>query len=501
MRIAARSADRGRPGGRSRALQGVGRRHRRDPQGRGRRVEGRRCSPASTRRRSTAARGCTSNTSRASSRRWSRTSPCTRGATGRRAVIYALGGARRRRAVAGRAAGAVDRPDDGRAAPADADLVHSHTWYANLGGHLAKLVHGIPHVATVHSLEPLRPWKAEQLGGGYAISSWAEKTALEGADAVIAVSAGHSRTTSCACYPAIDPERVHVIHNGIDTDAVLARPRRPTCSTRYGVDPERPSVVFVGRITRQKGVEYLLRAAARLRPRRAARARAPAPPTRPSSGPRSSDASASCGPSATAWSGSSRCCPRPSVIQLLSHATVFVCPSIYEPLGIVNLEAMACEAAGGRDRAPAGSSRSSTTARPACSCRSSPATTAPARPRDPQRFAARLRRARQRAARRPRARRRDGAGRPPARDRAVRLADDRRADVRAVSQPGLRGFAHGAFMSEDARMTVGLLDALASACRLARSDGVQTTREGRRQRRGADRHCASLCEAASSRSG
>ncbi len=225
---------------------------------------------------------------------------------------------------------------------ADAELAHSHTWYANLGGHLAKLVHGIPHVATVHSLEPLRPWKAEQLAGGYAISSWAEKTALEAADAVIAVSNG-TREDILRVYPAIDPERIHVIYNGIDT-----RQYSPDAGTdvleRYGVDAERPSVVFVGRITRQKGVEYLLRAA---------RSFDPAAQLVLCAG--SAD-TAELGAEVERRVGELRSerdgvvwleqmLPKAEVIQLLSHATVFACPSIYEPLGIVNLEAMACEAA------------------------------------------------------------------------------------------------------------------------------------------------------------
>ena len=149
--------------------------------------------------------------------------------------------------------------------------MHSHTWYANLGGHLAGLVHGIPHVATVHSLEPMRPWKAEQLGGGYALSLYAERTGLEAADAIIAVSAA-MRDDLLRCYPSITPARVTVIHNGIDTDEY-----RPDLGTdvleRYGIDPARPSVVFVGRITRQKGLAYLLDVARAVRPGRAARAR------------------------------------------------------------------------------------------------------------------------------------------------------------------------------------------------------------------------------------
>ena len=225
---------------------------------------------------------------------------------------------------------------------ADAQIVHSHTWYASLGGHLSKLVHGIPHVATVHSLEPLRPWKAEQLGGGYAISSWAEKTALEAADAVIAVSNG-TRADVLAVYPAIDPERLHVIYNGIDTEQYS-----PDAGTdvleRHGVDPSRPSVVFVGRITRQKGVEYLLRAARSFDP--AAQlvlcaGSADTPELGAEVERRVSELRAE--RDGVVWL--EQMLPRSEVIQLLSHATVFACPSIYEPLGIVNLEAMACEAA------------------------------------------------------------------------------------------------------------------------------------------------------------
>jgi alpha-maltose-1-phosphate synthase len=225
---------------------------------------------------------------------------------------------------------------------ADAELVHSHTWYANLGGHLAKLVHGIPHVATVHSLEPLRPWKAEQLAGGYAISSWAEKTALEAADAVIAVSKG-THADIRAVYPAIDPERLHVIYNGIDTEQ-YAPDSGTDVLDRYGVDPLRPSVVFVGRITRQKGVEYLLRAARSFDP--AAQlvlcaGSADTPELGAEVERRVTELRAE--RDGVVWL--EQMLPKSEVIQLLSHATVFACPSIYEPLGIVNLEAMACEAA------------------------------------------------------------------------------------------------------------------------------------------------------------
>src|SRR4051812_11800728 len=147
---------------------------------------------------------------------------------------------------------------------AGADLVHSHTWYANGAGHIAKLLHGIPHVVTAHSLEPLRPWKAEQLGGGYAVSSWVERTAFEAADAVIAVSGGMRRDI-LRSYPAIDPGKVHVVYNGIDLERW--KPVDDEATVRaLGIDPDRPSVVFVGRITRQKGLPYLLRAARQLPP-------------------------------------------------------------------------------------------------------------------------------------------------------------------------------------------------------------------------------------------
>jgi starch synthase len=223
-----------------------------------------------------------------------------------------------------------------------AELVHSHTWYANLGGHLSKLVYGIPHVATVHSLEPLRPWKAEQLAGGYAVSSWAEKTALEAADAIIAVSNG-SREDMLQAYPDIDPDRVTVIYNGIDTEEYAPDPRTDVLE-RYGVDPDRPSVVFVGRITRQKGVEHLLEAARSFDPSAQLVLCAGSADTKELGeevARRVADLQAS--RDGVIWL--EHMLPKPEVIQLLSHATVFACPSIYEPLGIVNLEAMACEAA------------------------------------------------------------------------------------------------------------------------------------------------------------
>jgi alpha-maltose-1-phosphate synthase len=222
------------------------------------------------------------------------------------------------------------------------ELVHTHTWYAQLAGHLAKLTYGVPHVTTVHSLEPLRPWKAEQLGGGYALSSWCEKVAIEGADAVIAVSEG-SRGDILAAYPAIDPDRVQVIYNGIDA-AEYTPDRGTDVLERYGVDPDRPSVVFVGRITRQKGVPYLVEAALEFDPAAQLVLCAGAPDT-----PEIAAEVEQRVERLRAERGNviwlDQMLPKREVIQLLSHATVFACPSIYEPLGIVNLEAMACEAA------------------------------------------------------------------------------------------------------------------------------------------------------------
>jgi starch synthase len=228
------------------------------------------------------------------------------------------------------------------AAVREAELVHSHTWYAQFAGHLAKLIHGIPHVATVHSLEPLRPWKAEQLGGGYALSSFCERAALEGADAVIAVSQG-SRRDILAAYPSLEPERVQVVLNGIDTEEY-----RPDMNTdvlvRHGVDPGRPSVVFVGRITRQKGVAHLVRAAAQFAPEAQLVLCAGAPDT-PEIGAEVAGLIDELKDQRDGVVWIDQMLPKAEVIQLLSHATVFACPSIYEPLGIVNLEAMACETA------------------------------------------------------------------------------------------------------------------------------------------------------------
>jgi starch synthase len=221
-----------------------------------------------------------------------------------------------------------------------ANLVHSHTWYANLAGHLARLVHDIPHVATVHSLEPMRPWKAEQLGGGYAVSSFAERTGLEGADAIVAVSSDMRRDL-LRCYPAINPGRVSVIHNGIDTDEFRRDPGTELLD-RYGIDPERPSVVFVGRITRQKGLAHLLDAAELFDAHAQLVLVAGSPDTREIAAETAAHVERLRATRGVVWVAERT--PRADLIQILSHASVFVCPSVYEPLGIVNLEAMACEA-------------------------------------------------------------------------------------------------------------------------------------------------------------
>ena len=218
-------------------------------------------------------------------------------------------------------------------------LVHSHTWYANLAGHLAHLTWGIPHVVTTHSLEPQRPWKVEQLGGGYHLSSWCEQTGLEGAARVIAVSEGMRRDI-LDCYPTLDPSRVQVIYNGIDPDAY--RPDMdPATLRRHGIDPARPYVIFVGRVTRQKGLSYLLAASSALPSTAQIVVCAGAPDT--------PEIAAEVGAlreqvqrerSGLAWIDG--ILPRAEVVHLLSGAAVFCCPSIYEPFGIVNLEAMAC---------------------------------------------------------------------------------------------------------------------------------------------------------------
>ncbi|MCL2516497.1 MAG: glycogen synthase [Microbacteriaceae bacterium] len=222
---------------------------------------------------------------------------------------------------------------------AGTDLVHSHTWYANGAGHLAKLLHGVPHVVTAHSLEPLRPWKAEQLGGGYRVSSWIEKTAYEAADAVIAVSEGMRRDI-LRSYPAIDPAKTHVVYNGIDLSSWKPNPDADTARA-LGIDPDRPAVVFVGRITRQKGLPYLLRAAKRL-PQDVQLVLCAGAPDTPEimAEVQGLVADLQAERSGVVWI--EQILPREQLTAVLSASTVFVCPSVYEPLGIVNLEAMAC---------------------------------------------------------------------------------------------------------------------------------------------------------------
>jgi alpha-maltose-1-phosphate synthase len=220
-----------------------------------------------------------------------------------------------------------------------AELAHSHTWYANMAGHLAKLLYGIPHVVTAHSLEPDRPWKAEQLGGGYRLSSWAEKTAYEGADAVIGVSEGMRRDI-LRSYPALDPAKVHVVYNGIDTQFYRPDPARDAL-TANGIDPDQPSVVFVGRITRQKGVGHLVAAAHEIS-RDAQIVLCAGAPDTPEIAEETEKAvhELSAARPGVIWVRGML--PTTQVRQILSQASVFVCPSVYEPLGIVNLEAMAC---------------------------------------------------------------------------------------------------------------------------------------------------------------
>lgn len=225
---------------------------------------------------------------------------------------------------------------------AGADVVHSHTWYANLAGHLAGLLGNVPHVLTAHSLEPLRPWKAEQLGGGYALSSWAERTAYHAAAAVIAVSAG-MRADILRSYPSVDPGRVHVVHNGIDL-AGWRRVEDPDGVRALGVDPDRPSVVFVGRITRQKGLPYLLRAA-ELLPADVQLVLCAGAPDTPEIMAEVSGLVAGLQEKRDGVIWLDRMLSRDELCRLLTAATTFVCPSVYEPLGIVNLEAMACGAA------------------------------------------------------------------------------------------------------------------------------------------------------------
>ncbi|CEG95866.1 glycogen synthase [Propionibacterium freudenreichii] len=225
---------------------------------------------------------------------------------------------------------------------ADTNLVHSHTWYANLGGHLSGLFASIPHVVTAHSLEPLRPWKKDQLGGGYELSSWAERTAFQGASAVIGVSSAMAADI-LHWYPELDPDKVHVVRNGIDVEEFYPDAAHDYCD-KIGMDLDRPTVAFVGRITRQKGLVHLVRAAREFDKGTQLVLLASSPDT-----PEIAQQFSTAIEELRAIMGDDliwveEMAPRAAVRQVYSHATVFACPSIYEPLGIVNLEAMACEA-------------------------------------------------------------------------------------------------------------------------------------------------------------
>ncbi|MCZ4561987.1 glycogen synthase [Rhodococcus sp. IEGM 1401] len=227
-------------------------------------------------------------------------------------------------------------------AAAGADVVHSHTWYTGLAGHLAAELYDVPHILTAHSLEPRRPWKAEQLGGGYRISSWSERNAVEYADAVIAVSEGMAKDVLDA-YPRLDPSRVHVVRNGIDTQRWFADHGTSTLD-EIGVDRSKPIVAFVGRITRQKGVGHLIAAAHHFDPSIQLVLCAGAPDT-PEIAAETERAVALLAEQRSGVFWVKDMLPTDKIREILTAAAVFVCPSVYEPLGIVNLEAMACETA------------------------------------------------------------------------------------------------------------------------------------------------------------
>ena len=222
---------------------------------------------------------------------------------------------------------------------AGADLVHSHTWYANFAGQTATKLHGIPHLITAHSLEPLRPWKEQQLGGGYRLSSWIERSAYEDAAAIIAVSAG-MRNDILRAYPQIDPAKVSVVHNGIDLEAFRAELDSDSVRSN-GVDPDQRSVLFVGRITKQKGLPYLLKAAKQL-PADVQLVLAAGAPDTDQILAEVTELVEELRKVRDNVVWIQKHLSRHELIALLSSATVFACPSIYEPLGIVNLEAMAC---------------------------------------------------------------------------------------------------------------------------------------------------------------
>lgn len=222
---------------------------------------------------------------------------------------------------------------------AGSHIIHSHTWYANAAGHIASMLHGVPHVITAHSLEPLRPWKAEQLGGGYQVSSWIERSAYEGAAAIIAVSDG-MRADILRSYPMIDPEKVVTIHNGIDLNSWVRNVDHDVARS-LGIDPARPTVIFVGRITRQKGLPYLL-AACELLPSDVQIVLCAGAPDTPEIMREVTDAVERLRLQRDGVVWIDRMLSRAELTVALSVSDVFVCPSVYEPLGIVNLEAMAC---------------------------------------------------------------------------------------------------------------------------------------------------------------
>ncbi|PLS79454.1 MAG: glycogen synthase [Chloroflexi bacterium] len=223
----------------------------------------------------------------------------------------------------------------------DADIVHCHTWYTDMAGFLAKKLWGVPLVLTIHSLEPLRPWKVEQLGNGYHMSSWMEKTGIEDADAIIAVS--KETRSDVLQFFSVPPEKVHVIHNGIDLHEYRQNPSVDALVQR-GVDPERPFVLFVGRITRQKGIIHLVNAIPHIDPSLQVVLCAGAPDT-PEIGREMTERVAEVSASRGNVIWIQEMLPRADVIQFYSNAAVFCCPSVYEPFGIINLEAMACETA------------------------------------------------------------------------------------------------------------------------------------------------------------
>ncbi len=223
----------------------------------------------------------------------------------------------------------------------DAQIVHCHTWYTDMGGLLAGKLWGIPYVLTIHSLEPLRPWKVEQLGNGYHLSSWMERTAMEQANAIIAVS-NETREDVLRLFN-VAPEKVHVIHNGIDL-AEYRQSESTEALSRYGVDPNRPYVLFVGRITRQKGIIHLVHAIPQIDPSLQVVLCAGAPDT-PEIAHEMQEGVAAISANRPGVIWIQEMLARPDVIQFYSHAAVFCCPSVYEPFGIINLEAMACETA------------------------------------------------------------------------------------------------------------------------------------------------------------